>query len=270
MDSIFLNHLNDLSKKAGTACRYTFTGFLSLDELSILNQNKKALGCYTLFGGAENSERVIARFGDPDDFGYLQGFPIAIIKAEPLLKKFADSLSHRDFLGAIMNLGIERKNIGDIIVNNSVAYIFVIDKMAQYILENLTKVKHTVIKTSLVEDIPEGELYKTENCSFIVSSLRLDCIIAAVYNLSRNQTNEIFSSKKVFVNGKLTENTSHLIKENDIISVRGFGRFIFISTGGTSKKGRTYISIDLFVQRKENNCKKCSLYVIINVNTLLC
>lgn len=247
MDNIFLNRLLDLSKKADATCRYTFTYFLGLDELSVLNQNKRALGCYTLFGGAKNCERVIARFGDEQEFGYIQDFPITIIKAEPVLKKFADTLTHRDFLGAIMNLGIERKNIGDIIVKDNVAYIFVIDKMAEYILKNLSKVKHTVIKLGITYDFPEGELYKTERSSFAVSSLRLDAVIAAVYNLSRSQANELFGLKKVFVNGKLTENTSHLIKENDVVSLRGFGRFIFVSKGGTTKKGKTYISIDMFV-----------------------
>ncbi len=247
MDNIFLNHLIDLSKKAETTCRYTFTKFLSLDELNVLEQNKKALGFYALFGGTENSERVIARFGNPDDFGYEQDFPISIIEAKPKLKKFADTLSHRDFLGAIMNLGIERNNIGDIIVKDNVAYIFVIDKMAVYILKNLTKVKHTVIEATIKYNIPDGELFKTESRAFPIASLRLDCVLASVYNLSRSQAVELFKEKKVFVNGKLIENISHVIKEKDVISLRGFGRFIYACEGGTSKKGKTYINVDLFM-----------------------
>lgn len=247
MDNIFLNHLCDLSKKAELNCRYTFTKFLSLDELNVLEQNKKALSFYTLFGGTENSERVIVRFGREDELGYTEDFPIKILKAEPKLKKFSDTLTHRDFLGAIMNLGIERNNIGDIIVKDNVAYIFVINKMADYISENLTKVKHTVITVKTVDDIPEVELYKTESRSYPVASLRLDVIVSAVYNLSRSQAVELFKEKKVFVNGKLTENLSHLIKEGDIISVRGFGRFIFATSGGLTKKGRIYINLEIFV-----------------------
>ncbi len=247
MDNIFLNHLYDLSKKAQLTNKYTFTHFLSLDELSVLNQNNKALGFYTLFGGIQNCERVIARFGNPEELNYEQDFPIVILKVAPKLKKFADTLTHRDFLGALMNLGIERKYIGDIIVDDSVAYIFVLDKMAEYIKENLSKVKHTVIDVSLADTINQQELCKTKSLTVNVSSLRLDCIICAVYNLSRNQANEIFGLKKVFVNGKLTENISHLVKEGDVVSVRGFGRFIFNSVGGTSRKGRIYVNVDLFI-----------------------
>ncbi len=247
MDNVFLNHLKDLSRKADTSCRYTFTHFMSMDELNIFKENERELGFYTLFGGTDGTERVVARFGDPNELGYEEDFPIVCIKAEPVLKKFADELNHRDFLGAIMNLGIERKNIGDIIVSDSAAYVFVLDKMAEYVSENLTKVKHTVIKCTLNTSVPAGELYKTERFSFPVASLRLDCIIAAVYKLSRNQASELFSLKKIFVNGRLTENISHALKEGDTVSVRGLGRFVFSSVGGSSKKGRTYVNIDIFI-----------------------
>ena len=116
MDNIFLNHLKDLSKKSEMNYRYTFTQFLSLDEQSMLKSIERELYSFTLFGGLNNCERVMARFGSPDDFGYEENFPITCLKAEPILKKFADDLTHRDFLGALMNLGIERNNIGDIIV----------------------------------------------------------------------------------------------------------------------------------------------------------
>ena len=106
MDNIFLNHLKDLSKKSEQNYRYTFSHFLSLDEQSILRANEKELYKHTLFGGCEKCERVVARFGSPDDFGYEEDFPIVCLKAEPVLKKFADELTHRDFLGAIMNLQI--------------------------------------------------------------------------------------------------------------------------------------------------------------------
>lgn len=247
MDNIFLNHLKDLSKKSEMNYRYTFTQFLSLDEQSMLKSIERELYSFTLFGGLNNCERVMARFGSPDDFGYEEDFPITCLKAEPVLKKFADDLTHRDFLGALMNLDIERNNIGDIIVKDSSAFIFVTDKMADYIKENLTKVKHTVIKISVSEKVPENALFNTESLALPVASLRLDCMISALYNFSRNQTSEIFSAKKIFVNGRLCENVSFIPKVGDTVSVRGFGRFIFSSVGGTSKKGRTYVNLEKFI-----------------------
>lgn len=247
MDEIFINHLKDLSLRSEQNSRYTFTQFLSLDEQSTLKELHRNLYTYTLFGGIDGAERVVARFGNAEEFGYEESFPIICLKAEPVLKKFADQLCHRDFLGALMNLGIERKYIGDIILKESSAYIFIIDKMADYIMENLTKVRHTVIKVSPCDELPEDCTFSLESVSLPVTSLRLDCIIAACYSLSRSQCNELFAAKKVFVNGKLTENISHTAREGDIISLRGFGRFIFTSVGGTSKKGRTYVNLDKFI-----------------------
>lgn len=247
MDNVFINRLKDLSEKSDKNLRFTFTEFLSLDEQSALKSIEREVSTFSLFGGAPGCERVIARFGNPNDFGYEEDFPISILKLQPKLKKFADDLVHRDFLGALMNLGIERKLLGDIIVKDNVAYVFAMEKIADYICENLTRVKHTVITPQIVPDIPEGQLFKTESISIPVSSLRLDCIIAGIYNLSRSQVVEIFSSQKVFVNGRLIENISHAPKEKDIISVRGFGRFVFSSTGGTSKKGRVYVNLEKYV-----------------------
>lgn len=247
MDNIFLNHLKDLSEKSDKNFRYTFTEFLSLDEQSALKSIERELCFFTLFGGASGCERVIARFGNPDEFGYEEDFPVVALKIQPKLKKFSDELTHRDFLGSLMNLGIERKYLGDIIVKDNCAYVFIIEKFKDYIIENLSKVKHTVITIEVAQKIPEGELFITESISIPVSSLRLDCLIAGVYNLSRSQVTELFLAKKVFVNGRLIENISHLPKEKDVISLRGFGRFIFSSTGGTSKKGRIYVNLEKFV-----------------------
>lgn len=247
MDNIFLNHLKDISEKSDKNYKFTFTEFLSLDEQSALKSIERQLKKFTLFGGCAGCERVIARFGDIDEFGYEEDFPIITLKIQPKLKKFADELTHRDFLGALMNLGIERKYIGDIVVKDNCAYIFIMEKFKDYIIDNLTKVKHTVIIVETVKNLPEGQLFLTESISIPVSSLRLDCLIAGVYNLSRNQVTELFSLKKVFVNGRNIENISHIPNENDIISLRGFGRFIFSSTGGTSKKGRIYVNLEKYV-----------------------
>jgi RNA-binding protein YlmH len=246
MDNVFANRLKDLSNQALRNGKFTFTNFLSLDELSTLKSFERELGTFSLFGGADGCERVIARFGSPEDLGYEVDFPICCLMIKPKLKKFADVLSHRDFLGAIMNLGIERACIGDIIVKDSVAYVFVLDKMADFICENLTKVRHTVV---LAEKsfLPEQEsLFTLEDKTVIVSSLRLDCIISALYNLSRNDSSALFADKKVFVQGKICENISHQVKQNEVISVRGAGRFIIDSISGQTKKGRLCLNLKIY------------------------
>lgn len=247
MDSVFINHLKDLSQKADRNNRYTFTGFLTEEEQSELFSIKKELLPFTLFGGAPGCQRVIARFGDADELGYEEDFPIACLFAKPTLKKFSDELTHRDFLGALMHLGIERSRTGDIVLRENAAYLFVHTSLALYISENLTKVKHTVITCTPAPTLPEGALFQLADETLIVSSLRLDCLIAALYKLSRAACCELFQSKKIFINGRLCENTSYTPKSGDTVSVRGFGRFIFQGETGRTKKDRLCVKIQRYL-----------------------
>ena len=111
----------DLVNAAERKNCFTFTGFLGLSEKSLLLETldreiKSGVRIvYELNGGYEDAERVICRFGDPAELGFDMEFPIACIKIEPLNEKFSDRLSHRDYLGAVLNLGITRATIGDII-----------------------------------------------------------------------------------------------------------------------------------------------------------
>lgn len=247
METVFINHVKDLSQKADRSCRYTFTGFLTEEEQSELFLIKKEVIPFTLFGGAPGCQRVMARFGDADELSYEEDFPIACLLAKPVLKKFADELTHRDFLGALMNLGIERSRTGDIVLRENAAYLFVHTSLAPYIAENLTKVKHTVITCTPAPALPEGALFQLAEETLIVSSLRLDCLVAALCKLSRTACGELFQSKKIFINGRLCENTSYAVKPGDTISVRGFGRFIFGSETGRTKKDRLCVKIQRYL-----------------------
>ena len=174
-------------------------------------------------------------------------FPISIVCIEPILKKFSDEFTHRDFLGSIMNLGIKRETIGDILVMDRFAYVFVDEKIADYIVENLKKVRHTHMKVTRIEALPVEFEAKRNVCKILVSSLRLDVVIAGKYNISRNQALELFRSKKVFLNERLCENNSYIVKQDDIISVRGYGKMVFKEISGETKKGRVYIQVEEYV-----------------------
>ncbi|MBQ3537637.1 MAG: hypothetical protein IJA39_03565, partial [Clostridia bacterium] len=116
MDTFFLDHMTDLSKRSEDKCIFTFSNFLNTEEISILKENRKSFTYFSLFGGAEGTERQMVRFGNEEELYYSEDFPIDCIEILPLNKKFAEELSHRDYLGAIMNLSIEREHIGDIII----------------------------------------------------------------------------------------------------------------------------------------------------------
>ena len=239
----------ELGRKSYDCGIFCFTDFLGLAEQSLLAEVRpKLLGVkYEVFGGAEGAERIIIRFGSEEECGYTLPFPIVCLRVAPKSPKFADKLTHRDFLGAILNLGIERSKVGDIIIRDNVGFVFVIDDIAEYLQSELTRIKHTDVVAEVTEDIPEGELYKTERRTVQISSERTDAVIAKVYNLSRDEAQSLFSKKLVFIDGRLTESPSKTPKSGERISVRGYGRFIYLSGDSFSKKGKLNACVEVYV-----------------------
>ncbi len=239
----------ELARKSYDQGIFLFTDFLGLMEQSAFSEIKKDISGipYTAYGGTDGAERVMIRFGDPDSLGYEVPFPIVCIKAQPLSQKFADKLTHRDFLGAILNLGIDRSVIGDIPIADNVGYIFANESIAPFILSELHRAKHTELKLSLCEAPPEGRLYKLERRRIQASGERLDAVIAKVFGISREDALSLFAKRLVFVDGALTENNSKVPKRGEKISVRGYGRMIYLGYESTSKKGKLNIDIDLYV-----------------------
>lgn len=238
----------DLAERSYRQNLFAFTGFLSLAEQEMLWQAARESRIKVeLSGGSEGNERQMARFGDSSELGYEEGFPITCILVQPLLEKFSDTFTHRDFLGAIMNLGIDRSTVGDIFIDGKKAYVYCTDTIAPYIQENLEQVRHTHVKCTIVEGAENLPVRKLAEKEVNVASLRADSIIAAVWNFSRSQSLELFRAKKVFINGRLTENNSCQLKINDIVSVRGYGKFIFTGEKYTTKKGKLVIGISLYI-----------------------
>ncbi len=224
---------NDLSRRAYERGYATFSGFLNPDEISLLKSQNYCCS-YALFGGYENAERCIVCFSEYNP----NVFPICCIKIEPLQQKFSDKLSHRDFLGSLMNLGIERSVLGDIKLNNNIGYVFCLENMAEYITENLSRIKHTTVSTEIITDIPSFLNDPLSEEKIIVSSLRADAVIAGVYRLSRNSVSQLFNQEKIFINSRAVTKEGTNLKPEDTVSVRGYGRFIFTGVEGTTKKGR--------------------------------
>ncbi len=248
-EQILKAHLSDLARSAYQQNVYTYSNFLSPDELSLLDDIADDISyiSHTCFGGNELSERQVVGFGSEKDFGYPGQFPISVIRITPLLAKFSDDLNHRDFLGALMHLGIERDVLGDIIIKDNTAYVFCLNKIADFICDELTKVKHTNIKCEITDlDIPA--LAPTlVDVEFPVSSLRLDGVIASLIKCSRKEALSLFEERRVTLNGKITGRNSTLLKDGDIFSVRGHGKFIFDHAGGNTRKGKTYVHIKKYI-----------------------
>lgn len=146
------NRIRELADKSYNQNQYTFTGFLGLAEQDALWQVEREVkfAGITLYGGREEAERKILRFGSEAELGYEQPFPICCIRIRPLSAKFADKLSHRDYLGALMNLGIERSTIGDILPGEGEAFLFCQDTIAEFICDNLEQIRHTHVRCEVV------------------------------------------------------------------------------------------------------------------------
>lgn len=235
----------ELSDRAKSRWKTVYSDFLNLEQQNILNSIYYSTGV-RLFGGYEGAERKIACFGNDDEETVISGPPIACIEISPLARKFADKLSHRDFLGALMSLGIKRETLGDIIVYDNNGYVFCLDKISRYIIDNLNSIKHTSVKCAQVSSPPSECVSLPDEESIIAASLRIDALIAAVFKLSRSKVTPLFVQGKVFVSGKQIANSSHNLNEGDIVSVRGFGRFIFCGTSGKTKKDRLKINVRIF------------------------
>ncbi len=243
------NRFRDLAEKSFQQGIFTFTGFLGLSEQDIFWQEEAELkyAGYCLEGGFEDAERVVIRFGCAEELGYEVPFPIVCVHIVPLAQKFADELSHRDFLGALMNLGIERSTVGDIKTGEKQAYLFCLESIAGFICENLDQVKHTRVKCSVTEDyqsIPKEEPVLN---NIHVPSLRVDAVLARVYNMSREKSQELFRNGKVYVDGRLCENHSRQLKAGETVNARGYGKFTLMGEGRETKKGR--LSVEAAVYR---------------------
>ena len=237
----------ELDRKAYLNGYYTFTDFLGLKEQSVFADIRCRLsGKFRRYGGTDGTERVMIRFGDEEDIGYDLPFPITLLLVRPKAEKFADRLTHRDFLGALLNLGIERDTLGDIIIRNNTGYIFVKEDIAKYIETELTRIAHTDVTVTPTDELPEGDLYKKESARVQVSSVRLDAVIARAFHLSREDAQSLFAKRLVFADGREISSTSYSPKLGETVSVRGYGRFVYIGEVGKSKKGKINIEIEIY------------------------
>ena len=247
-ESMLQKRLIELSRMAYNRGIVTFSDFLNLNELNILHTTPKNmfLSQYKTYGGYDLSERQMAAFL-PDALYYDYEYPVRIIEIRPLNKRFAEELTHRDYLGAVMNLGIERCKLGDIIVEEGRALLFVKEEMAEYIAEHLTQIRHTSVATTFTAEFNSDYEPDYEELKGTVPSIRLDTVLSIAYPLSRSKQTALIEGARVFVNGKLVTSNGYRLKENDMISVRKMGRIAYMGILSETKKGRYMISVRKYI-----------------------
>lgn len=239
-DKQLVAQLNDGIDLCLTRQKPYFMSFMSERKQAVLfSELKKAyFDNYLFFGGYGNSERKMLGlfFDEPCE----DCFPISAVEFS--FRK-CDKLTHRDFLGALMSLGIERETVGDILVEDGRAVVFVKTELSDYIMSQISKVGRVGVKVDDADlsKLPQGRGF--EEKTYIVSSLRLDNIVAAVCRLSREKTRTVIMADSVCVNFEETKNVSLNLKEDDVFTIRGKGKFVLKSILGTTGKGRIRISV---------------------------
>jgi RNA-binding protein YlmH len=249
-DRLFISRLLDKAVKTIRSGAITHSEFLDPYQRTIVettlsdHQDLNPI----LDGGYPGAERVILVFcpdfvfvGENDYTTYLDKHPISVLNIEI---KNAEKLTHRDYLGSLMGLGIKREKIGDILVKEDGCSIFAMSDIAEYIQYNLQKVGNAKARVSMGDmedlDIPES---KVMDIKTTVASLRLDCIASAGFGTSRTRMAEMIKGEKLQLNWEVTDNPSKQVKEGDTISFRGKGRIVLEEIGRTTKKGRTGVLI---------------------------
>ncbi len=242
-EELLQKRLIELSRTAFVRGIVVFSDFLNLNELNLLHTIPKQLlqSRYETYGGYHLSERQMVAFL-PDALYYDYRYPFQILEIAPLNRRFSESLNHRDYLGAVMNLGIERSKLGDIIIDGENALLFAKDELAEYIMENLTRIRHTSVQVTAVSEFHAAYEPKYEEIKGTVASIRLDSVLSLAYPLSRSKLTSYIESGRVFVNGKLITSNGYRLKEGDIVSVRKMGRIVYDGVLSETKKGR-YLTV---------------------------
>ena len=251
-EELLQKRFQELAVSAQRRDRVTFTDFLNLNEQNILHQLLQKFSWIKgeTFGGYEGAERCVAAFF-PEDWKEKTGeeltWPISCIRVAPLQRKFAEQLTHRDILGALMNLGIERSRTGDIAVCDGEFFVFCSSSMAELICRELCRIRHTIVSCTFCE---QGDFKYTPDVQTIrgsVASVRLDSVMALAFQSSRSSLLSLIEDAKVFVNGKLITTNAYTLKPGDLVSVRGMGKFRYVDVTGQTKKGRNMVELERFI-----------------------
>lgn len=240
--------LIDLSSQAYQRDVVIFSDFLNLNELNILHTlSKDALSSkFKTYGGYELSERRMAAFL-PEVLYYEYTFPFKAVVIRPLNIKFAEKLTHRDYLGSLMNLGLGRSKFGDIIVKENSAIVFVCEEVADYVTDNLTRIRHTAVMCRSEEITDFSYSPEFTEIKGTVPSIRLDTVLSVAFPVSRTKITAYIEAGKVYVNGRLVTSNGYRLEEGDLISVRGMGRIAYQGIISETKKGRYYISVRKYI-----------------------
>ncbi len=244
-EKLIISRAEDAISSADKKYQIKYVGFLTPFQRGLIMKNVYPIADVSTFfdGGYEDAERTMF-ICSPEYLDYDIDEIISVIK---ISGRDLSALSHRDYLGSLMGLGITRENIGDILANEEGAFLFVKNDIADYVMQNLDKIGRNGIKKELVKCsevvIPPP---KIKELSGTIASERLDAFVAFVMGVSRGKACEIIEKELVSLNFEVITSTSASVSEGDLLSIRGFGRVRLREIGGLTRKGRLSVKADKF------------------------
>ena len=194
------------------------TDFLNFEEQNEIYALEKSHIKLELYGGFEDAERKRALIGS--DYNELDDFDIVIMQSS-FDPKFG-LISHRNVLGTIMSLGIERNTFGDIVVEDGLITIFSSKEISEYLIKNLSMISRQRMTWKIIPSFKQKGI-KEETKTINVASMRLDAVVAKAINVGRSEAVEIINCGNVLINHKQCLNITHTVKDEDMLSIRKFG-----------------------------------------------
>ena len=234
--------LENAARMAASKGLVRFTRFLDPAQAAEAVGLARAHGvAFSAFGGYGDAERAIGCFHPLGEDVEREAFPLVCLHAR-YASKFC-SLTHRDLLGAFMALGLTRDCVGDIIIDDVDIYLFSVSNTADFLCQTMTSAGRASLQFSPVFPIPSMPEPKGTTFGAVVSSLRLDAVLAAAYRLSRSEASDAVRAGLVKVDHLPCVKTDAVLGEGAMLSMRGRGRVRLTRVDGRTKKGRIGISL---------------------------
>lgn len=253
-DKILLAQVSDKIEMCENKNKIEYTNFLDLAQIELVQNyiDKLKIENYISYGGYEQSERkLFVIYPEKFNSTVVEKNLVSIVKIVriQLPGELKGKYAHRDYLGAVIKLGVKREKVGDIIVDNDGADIIVEKDISKFLLENLsglTRFSKSKITIEKIDNLRTVEVRREER-EIIVSSLRLDNVISELARCSRNKALDIINMERVFVNFQCETKKTKQIKTGDMVTIRGKGRFYIKELVGQTKSGRVIVKIEKFV-----------------------
>ena len=210
---------------------YTPDVWSTLQEMNLFDVNVESFGFF------EDGERRVIAFNKEE----YDLFPISLLRIQ-CNTKFS-KLEHKDYLGSIMALGINRNKIGDLSLRDDGCYVAVHHSIIDFLINNLNKIRNLNCKCEIIYDLDEIPKPSYEEKNIIVTSKRLDCIVAALGNISRSKALDAINSGSVLLDYRITKDKSKEVSEDSRLTIRGIGKFKISNIFGTTKSGRLKLTV---------------------------